>query len=443
MKNKIHSLVWLVLFMTNTAWAQDQGTKVAGYVLDLENNTPLSGVNIYIGGGQYGTTTNSDGYFTLKVQKFPVMLFFSYVGYEVNQYPVKAANANSLKIYLKPEIQKIGEVTISADRIIKLIRGDTLNIVDYEIAVDQIIMVANPYKQVDDERLYLTTLAGDTLSSRKITGAGVLVDVPESIDYWTRVYLYKDCFNNIQLLTNDAVYQIFQKDNFLYLIYPTPVEDFQSSLMPAKAILDGHLFTQKTTRLKNDTYVISEGDTLAKLIKTVSDPYGEFRYVRPIDFIDGLLPASHYLMRKGSYERCDTAPVIQRKNDILIIDFFGNSIDFYNAEGDLLKSVPIKFHLMEYLDLLVFRHTDIDMINFSQEILYDEKENRIWAVWHEKSTGRYSLKEINPDNGEVVRVIDVPDYPFIDRMRVYGNILYFLYTEKTYPFYRSLYRMTI
>ncbi|MCX6227461.1 MAG: hypothetical protein NTV01_22455 [Bacteroidia bacterium] len=143
-------------------------------------------------------------------------------------------------------------------------------------------------------------------------------------------------------------------------------------------------------------------------------------------------------MRKGSYERCVTTPVIQRKNDIVIFDFFGNSIYFFSAEGDLPRSVQITFHLMEYLELFVIKHTDIDMINFSQKILYDEKENLIWAVWHLKSTGQYSLKEINPENGEIVRVVEVPDYPFIDWMLVHGNILYFLYTEKTYPSYSPI-----
>ncbi|MCX6227460.1 MAG: carboxypeptidase-like regulatory domain-containing protein [Bacteroidia bacterium] len=80
----------------------------------------------------FGTTSNSDGYFNLKVKKLPAILFFSYLGYEVNQYQLKSAETNVLKIYLKPEIRKIGEVTISGDRIINLIHGDTLNIVDYE-----------------------------------------------------------------------------------------------------------------------------------------------------------------------------------------------------------------------------------------------------------------------------------------------------------------------
>jgi len=437
------SAIALVMLLPLSIFAQDKGIKLSGHVYDIESLAPISGVNIIVGGSHSGTATNSEGYFNIKVEKIPLLLHFSCMGYESNQIEVSSPEANPVKVYMKPEIRKIGEVTIPGEKIMNLIKGDTLNIVDYEISDNQIIMVANLNKHLDDQRLYLTTPTGEILSSLKINDAGAMVDIPESIDYWTRVYLYKDCFKSIQLLTKTKVYQIFNKDNNLKLIYPTFLEDFQSSLMPAKAMLDGHLFTQKTTRLINNTYVIAEGDTLPKLIKTVSDPYGDFRYVRPIDFPDRLHPASWFLMRKGSYERCVTAPVIQRKNDILIFDFFGNSIDFFSADGDKLRTVPIKFHLMEYLDLFVIKQTDIDMINFSQKILYDERTDRIWAVWHLKSTGRYYLKEVNPENGEIVRVVEVPDYPFVDKIQIHNNIVYFLYTEKVYPYYRSLYRMGI
>ncbi|TSA37670.1 MAG: hypothetical protein D4R64_05615 [Porphyromonadaceae bacterium] len=45
------------------SWPRDPGIKLTGYVYDIESNTPLTGVNIYIGGTQFGTTTNPEGYF--------------------------------------------------------------------------------------------------------------------------------------------------------------------------------------------------------------------------------------------------------------------------------------------------------------------------------------------------------------------------------------------
>ena len=50
------------------------------------------------------------------------------------------------------ETQEIGEVTVSAQKIAKVIRGDTLNILDYEVDGDRLILFASPYKRANDLR---------------------------------------------------------------------------------------------------------------------------------------------------------------------------------------------------------------------------------------------------------------------------------------------------
>ncbi|TSA37672.1 MAG: hypothetical protein D4R64_05625, partial [Porphyromonadaceae bacterium] len=204
------------------------------------------------------------------------------------------------------------------------------------------------------------------------------------------------------------------------LVFPSQFDDFMSLLFPVKAALNDRLFFQKTTLTKNETCFIEEGERNYKLIKTVSDPYGSYRYARPIYFLESvpLTPPGKFII-KASYEKCVSAPVIQRSDDIAVFDFFCNSIEFFNADGVAVKSVPISFHLKDYYELLVFRMRDIDQDNFTQQILYDEKVNRTWSVWHKKSNGRYYLKEINPDTGEIIKVVDIPDYPFIDKIQVH------------------------
>jgi len=59
-----------------------QGT-IKGRVLDIETKTPLPGVSVFILGAEMGTSSNVDGYFTVK--KIPVgnySLKFSLIGYE-------------------------------------------------------------------------------------------------------------------------------------------------------------------------------------------------------------------------------------------------------------------------------------------------------------------------------------------------------------------------
>jgi len=443
MNTKRLSIILLVLIFSVSVSAQKSGIKLTGKVYDLETNTPIPGVSIQVNKTLQATSTDKNGSFTLNIKETPAMLNFSHIGYGSREFKVQSTDTLPVNIYLKTKVETIGEVTISGRRIAKLIPGDTLNIIDYELYGDQIVLLANPYKHADDQRLYLTSHSGDVLSSKKVYGAGVKIDVPESIDYSNWVYLFKDCFSTIQFLSNEAVYQVFIRNDSLFLIYPVQLAKFVDNLMPAKAAFGNHLFIQKTTRLRNDTYLVTKGDSTLRLVKTVYDPHGDFRYARPIDFNDGLLPASEYLMANGSYERCVTAPVIKRKNDIVIFDFFGNNVEFFTPEGVSVGSVPITFHLKTYNELLFIKMRDIDLHNFTQKILYDEKADRIWSVWTPQYSGHYTLKEVDPNTGELIKTVVIPDLPFIDKIQINNNIVYFIYKEKEYPYNNSLYRMII
>ena len=60
MKNLLTGMVTLCLMLFISG--QIQGQQISGYVYDIEYNKPLSGVNIFIGGTEPGTATNSDGF---------------------------------------------------------------------------------------------------------------------------------------------------------------------------------------------------------------------------------------------------------------------------------------------------------------------------------------------------------------------------------------------
>ena len=142
------------MLLSVSALAQNKGIKLTGYVFDIETNTPLPGVNVIIGGTSSGTSTNSEGLFSYKVDKVPVLLYFSYMGYESNQFLVKSSEANPIKVYLKPQIREIGEVTISGERIMNLFKGDTLNILDYEIRIKSSEFRISRFKDLEGRTLH-------------------------------------------------------------------------------------------------------------------------------------------------------------------------------------------------------------------------------------------------------------------------------------------------
>ncbi len=118
---KIKGILWLliVLFidlsLTNNVFAQT--LTLQGYVKDAKTNASIPYANIYIKKGNIGTSTNTDGFFMLKVPKEfqNDTLMTSYIGFEsykIAIYNIK--NRVDMIILLKEPENTLEEVTISA-----------------------------------------------------------------------------------------------------------------------------------------------------------------------------------------------------------------------------------------------------------------------------------------------------------------------------------------
>ena len=86
------------------------GDIVEGYVYDEESGEPVPGVNVIIKGTTYGTVTNQEGYYSIKIPPGNNMLNFSFIGYVSEDKPV--ARSNILNVKLRADITKLEEVVV-------------------------------------------------------------------------------------------------------------------------------------------------------------------------------------------------------------------------------------------------------------------------------------------------------------------------------------------
>lgn len=107
MKKVILSLVLSCIGMI--LYAQ---TKVEGTVYD--DMGPAIGVNITVPGTTLGTITDFDGHFEISVPSDAKTIRFSYVGYQVQELPIKA----HMKVTLKAETQEIQEVVVTGMQVL-------------------------------------------------------------------------------------------------------------------------------------------------------------------------------------------------------------------------------------------------------------------------------------------------------------------------------------
>lgn len=136
-------LLAVMFFITSFAFAQ---TTISGTVKDASGEA-LPGVSILVKGKVIGTTTNTNGEFTLKVnQAPPLTLVFSYVGYQAQEIEVTNANTTGLAIALEEQTILGQEVVISASRMEEGILKAPVSIEKMDVLAVQNTPSENYYK---------------------------------------------------------------------------------------------------------------------------------------------------------------------------------------------------------------------------------------------------------------------------------------------------------
>lgn len=85
---------------------------VSGMVTDEQSGEPLPGVNIVIKDTQIGTTTDSEGQFSLRVSDLQEVLVISYIGYQSQEVPI--SNQREVNIAMRSEILSSDELVVTA-----------------------------------------------------------------------------------------------------------------------------------------------------------------------------------------------------------------------------------------------------------------------------------------------------------------------------------------
>jgi hypothetical protein len=108
MKKRYGSIILLLLSVT-ISYAQ---THVSGYVYDAETKETIIGANVLDTVGNSGTSTNTQGYFSLSTQS-PV-LKISFIGYKTSYVDISTNNDAVLTIFLETSVEQLQQVEVSA-----------------------------------------------------------------------------------------------------------------------------------------------------------------------------------------------------------------------------------------------------------------------------------------------------------------------------------------
>ena len=112
MKKSIFLLLALIVLMPSVALAQ---RTITGKVVDADNNSPLIGASLYWKNTTAGTTTTTDGSFSIRRVNGFETLVVDYLGYDIAEIEVGKED-NTLDIRLKPSAVDIDEVVVEGQQ---------------------------------------------------------------------------------------------------------------------------------------------------------------------------------------------------------------------------------------------------------------------------------------------------------------------------------------
>jgi len=104
--------------ITSAESMQDSQITISGTVFDASTGSALTGVNITVKNRVVGTSTNSDGEFTLRVNdEPPITLVISIIGYVSKEIPITERNVTDLTIEIEEQTILGSDVVVSASRV--------------------------------------------------------------------------------------------------------------------------------------------------------------------------------------------------------------------------------------------------------------------------------------------------------------------------------------
>lgn len=438
MRLKAYLLLFLFIFAIVNSFAQNQ-FYIQGEIINQETGSPVEGVNISIQNTSTGTSSDFNGNFKLKVDRFPALLELTHIAYFGKQILVKHNDVDSLVVSLVPRMVTLEETEIIAESQ-KVFEGKNQEIIDYDFLDQNLIILSHNIKKKLFE-LILTDESLDTIHIQEMTQ----LNKPKQ--------LYRDCTGTCHILTSDSVYQIHWDSQKIKLHYPVNADRFFEILGDCLFMTKTHIAIEKKANdipdknyaAKNSNDLSESGSEIDKwnqkfyLIDKsthqtiVIDHLNEWEKKR--DAFDHALFVSAYSHRYfGDILRF--AEMVYYKPAFLTLKLLNDSMYYFNHlesridiyDGNIVRinSVQIDYHKSQ---------------NWKQLLITDEIKYKAYTIFTAGS--HYSLSEINLKDGSLTEICVIKNL-FPQKIRVNNGYLYFLYKDLNNIFgRRKLYQLDL
>jgi len=149
--------------LANSSSSEAIDTQISGTVVDADNGEPLAGVNVSVKGKVAGTSTGTNGQFTLNVtQDPPLTLVFTIIGFSRQEVEITESSVTNLTVEMSESPIVGEEVVVSASRVEE-------NILESPVSIEKMDAIAIQESPSPSFYESLANLKGVDFSTQSIT----------------------------------------------------------------------------------------------------------------------------------------------------------------------------------------------------------------------------------------------------------------------------------
>jgi len=224
------TILLFTLLITSSMFSQEREVILSGRIVDAENKEAIESVNIAIEGMlKVGTITDDKGVFSIRIEKLPVVLIVSSIGFETQKIEVKTLA--EITVTLFKSTTDLPEIIVSATPKVDTVYKEPYNVVDYVFKDDFLILLV--YKNVF-EKYELVLL--DELEE-------YVAHYP--LKEYNPTSLFKACHGDLYVRTTNGVYTINFDDSSIGLGPWVEQKRYEQVIEPCVLAIDDLMFYRR------------------------------------------------------------------------------------------------------------------------------------------------------------------------------------------------------
>ncbi len=417
--HKINRQVYLLLtLLLISTFSFSQKDPFKFQIIDEKTKDPIQFCYVVIKGKNISSQSDEKGNVSIQAKSIDTLVIYQ-LGYYLKKVTTSEISKKQNLVLLTSKNITLDEVTVRSRSIDTLQNNNGIVFLDFEFYDDNLLTLINKGKK------YNSLLLLDK-NGNKINELSLNVKAET---------LFKDCFENIHLISSDSVYQIYYNYQTLALLKPYPVASYYNFLHPCECYHGNkYIFKVKHYKELKNTYCLYDEDK-KQIIACVADTLAINGFNMDYDI-------RYFLAKRRQGEGYATSVSEINKNIDKYREEVALSPDYANllrpVESEI-KKIDTNFVLFDYTNKFIYSFSLSGKLNNKSSLnnftditpkLYIDHDSHNYIFSSTSKNGVLTLFKYDKIKNTFSHKFQLKEFYFIKNFKIKENSLYFINKDR-------------